>query len=78
MSLTVPTPEEMEGRSLDDTLLPEALEIFRKIENIPGWREGEVATVGMCFPRPDGWFYALLGQHPVHTRLVRWHAGPSA
>ena len=56
---------------VDETVLPETIEIWREIENIPGWREGEVATVGVTYPRPNGWFYALLGQHPVHTRFVR-------
>ena len=55
----------IDAHAIDETVLPETIEIWREIENIPGWREGEVATVGVTYPRPDGWVYALLGQHPV-------------
>lgn len=69
-------PEEMEGGHITDLLCEEAVASMERVLSTPGWLEGDVATIGNTFRRPDGWYYGLMGQHPVHTELVRYQAGP--
>lgn len=70
------TPEEMEGCCIRHIVHPTTVKTWDRIESHPGWVEGEIATIGATYQHPQGWYYALMGQHPVHTNLLRYQSGP--